>query len=250
MTDKSLLDEIRQRGVLRIPVEFTEPPEENGFPPEFYIDPATGQAAGIAPILGGLMANDLGVKLECVDLPWPEHIPALLAGKVDVLPKHNNTPERALFLEFANARFIIFRVTAILPVDSSITSKEALNQPGKVIVVWHGSSIREIIKREFPLARMKEFKEPQLEVAAGRADAWITDAVTKIFMEKHPTLKFLRDKEGKLIIFSREYAQPAIRPGDQRFLNWLNNWYQFHEAQGTIKYWCDTWWESFMADRE
>ncbi len=250
MTEKSLLDEIRQRGVLRIPVEFTGPPEEDGFPPEFYIDPQTGEPAGIAPMMGRLMAENLGVKLECVDLPWPEHIPALLSGKVDLLPKHCNTPERALQVEFANGRFVAFRVTALLPKDSPITKKEELNQAGKVIVTWHGSSIREIIKREFPLATMKEFAQPWLEISEGRADAWLTDAVTTIFLQKYPGLKFLRDEAGKLIIFSREYAQPAIRPGDPRFLNWLNNWYQYHEAQGAISYWCETWWESFMADRE
>ena len=249
MVEKSLLDEIRQRAVLRIPVEFSPPPEE-GFPPEFYIDPKSGEPWGIAPIMGKLMAENLGVKLECVDMPWPEQVPALLHGEVDLLPKHVNTPERALLVEFASGRFMVYRVTALIPADSAITAKEALNQAGKVISVWHGSSIREIIRREFPLATMQEFKYPWVEVEEGRADACLTDSVTTIFTQKHPGLKFLRDKEGKLTIFSREYAQPGIKPGDRRFLNWINNWYQYHEAQGTISYWCDTWWESFMADRE
>jgi len=250
MAEKLLLDEIRERGVLRIPVEFNPPPEVDGFPPEFYIDPETGEPSGLAPIISRLMAKDLGVELECVDMPWPEHIPALFSGKVDLLPKHVNTPERALTVEFANGRLMAYRVTALIPADSSVTDKEELNQEGKVISVWHGSSIREIIRREFPRATMKEFKKPSLEVEEGRADACLTDSVTKIFVEKHPGLKFLRDEEGKLVIFSWEYAQIGIKPGDQRFLNWINNWYHYHEAQGTIGYWCDTWWESFMADKE
>jgi polar amino acid transport system substrate-binding protein len=250
MTARSLLDEVLERGVLRIPVEFNPPPEVNGFPPEFYIDPQTGEPSGLAPIISGIMAKDLGVALECVDMPWPEHIPALLSGKVDLLPKHVNTPTRALTVEFTNGRLMAYRVTALIPADSTIADKAELNRKEKVISVWHGSSIREIIQREFPLATMKEFKSPSAEVAEGRADACLTDSVTKIFLEKHPGLKFLRDKEGKLVIFSHEYAQIAIKPGDQRFLNWINNWYQYNEAQGTISYWCDTWWESFMADRD
>jgi ABC-type amino acid transport substrate-binding protein len=249
MAETSHLDEICRRGVLRIPVDFSPPPTE-GFPPEFYIDPQRGEPWGIAPIMGRLLAEGLGVKLECVDMPWPEHIPALLRGDVDILPKHVNTPERALTVEFSNGRFMLYRVTALLPADSVITAKETLNQPGKVISVWHGSSIREIIKREFPQATMKEFKYPWVEVEEGRADACLTDSVTSIFLQQHPGLKFLRDDTGSLTIFSREYAQPGLKPGDQRFLNWVNNWYQHHEAQGTIGYWCDTWWESFMADRE
>jgi ABC-type amino acid transport substrate-binding protein len=250
MTVRSLLDEIRERGVLRIPVEFNPPPEVNGFPPEFYIDPKTGEPSGLAPIISRIMAKDLGAELECVDMPWPEHIPALLSGKVDLLPKHVNPPTRALTVEFSSGRLMAYRVTALIPADSTITDKEELNKEGKVISVWHGSSIREIIHREFPAATMKEFKSPSVEVQEGRADACLTDSVTKIFLDKHPGLKFLRDREGRLVIFSREYAQIAIKPGDQRFLNWINNWYQYHEAQGTIAYWCDTWWESFMADKE
>ena len=78
----------------------------------------------------------------------------------------------------------------------------------------------------------------------------LTDSVTTFFLKKHPRLKLLRAPDGTLKIFSREYAQPGIRPGDQRFLNWINSWYLYHEAQGTIARWCETWWESFMADKE
>ena len=96
---------------------------------------------------------------------------------------------------------------------------------------------------------MKEFKFPWIEVIEGRADACLTDSVTKVFLKKNPEIKLMRDKDENLIIFSREYAQHAIKPGDKRFLNWINNWYQYHDAQGTINHWCDTWWESFMADK-
>jgi polar amino acid transport system substrate-binding protein len=249
MTHASLLDEIRALGVLRIPVEFSAPPEE-GPPPEFYRDPATGEPAGIAPIIGGLVAADLGVRLECVDMPWPEHVPALLEGRVDLLPKHVNTPERALLVEFGIGRFMVYRVTALIRTDSGIARSEELNREGRVITVWHGSSIREVIRREFPKATMRELSDPSGEVESGRADACLTDSVTTFFMEKHPRLQFLRSPSGALQIFSREYAQPGIRPGDPRFLNWINSWYLYHEGQGTIARWCHTWWESFMADRE
>jgi len=67
-------------------------------------------------------------------------------------------------------------------------------------------------------------------------------------MEEHPGLRLLREKDGELVVLAREYGHPAIRPGDQRFLNWINNWLQYHKAQGTIGYWCHTWWQSWMAE--
>ena len=129
-----VLDEVRARGVLRIPVEFSAPPEE-GPPPEFYLDPKTGEPAGIAPIIGGLVARDLGVRLECVNMPWPDHVPALLDGRVDFLPKHVNTPERALHVEFGVGRFTVYRVTALVRDDSGIASRDALNREGRIITV-------------------------------------------------------------------------------------------------------------------
>ena len=138
MVEKNLLEDIRESGVLRIPVDFSPPPTD-GFPPEFYIEPKNGKEWGIAPIMGRHMAADLEVRLECVDMPSPEHMPSILSGKVDLLPKHVNTPKRALLVEFANGRFMLYRVTALIQEKELISDKEDLNQEGKIISVWYGS---------------------------------------------------------------------------------------------------------------
>jgi polar amino acid transport system substrate-binding protein len=243
----SVLDEILQRGALRIAVEFNDPPD-SGFPPEMYIDPESGKPWGIGPIIGGLIAEDLGVDLECVDLPWPEHVDALLDGRVDLLPKHVNTPERALRIEFASGRLNAYRVTALIPVGSDLT-KARLDQEDVVITSWHGSSTTQVAQKHFPNATTKEFKKPHIEVVEGRAHACVTDSITHIFLEKNPELELMRE-HGKLVVLSREYVHPSIKPDDPKFLNWLNNWLEYHEAQGTRRYWCEEWWESFMADQE
>ncbi len=36
-------------------------------------------------------------------------------------------------------------------------------------------------------------------------------------------------------------------PGDTRFLNWLNNFMAYRWNDGSLKYWADTWWNSWMA---
>lgn len=243
----SVLDEVLQRGRLRIAVQFTDPPE-SGFPPEMYIDPETGKPWGMAPIIGGLIASDLGVELECVDLPWPVHIDALLEGQVDLLPKHTNTPERALRVDFANGRLMSYRVTALVPAGSGLT-KEDLNRDDVVISTWHGSSTTQVARSQFPRADIRESETPDLELFEGRANARIGDSVTHTFLEKHPGFELMHEG-GKLVVLSREYVHPSIRQGDPRFLNWLNNWLNYHDAQGTLAYWCGEWWESFMADQE
>jgi ABC-type amino acid transport substrate-binding protein len=243
---RSTLDEIRERGVLRIAVEFNDPPK-SGFPPEMYIDPDSGEPWGIAPIMGGLVAKDLGVELECVDLPWPTHIDALLEGEVDLLPKHTNAPSRGLLVEFTDGRLIQNRVTCTVRKDSSISSRAQIDDPKVLIAYWHGSIIGEVARERFPNARYEEFAKPALAVSEGQADVCLNDSITHAFLDVYPDLALLRE-EGELVVLSREYVHMSIAPGDPRFLNWLNNWYRYHEAQGTIAHWCEDWWNAHMAD--
>jgi polar amino acid transport system substrate-binding protein len=207
------------------------------------------QPHGIAPIIGGLMAHDLGVELECVDMPWPRHIPSLLAGDVDVCPKHTNTPQRGLQVDFANGRLTQYRVTLMVRKEDEGRDVADFNRPDVKIVSWHGSSTTQVAQDKFPNATVYESPNPRDELESGRADATCGDSVTTIFLERHPGLRLLRN-DGRLIVLSREYVHPSIRPGDPRFLNWMNNWMEYQSAQGTIAYWCNDWWESFMADRD
>jgi polar amino acid transport system substrate-binding protein len=230
--------------MLRIAVAYSPPPEE-GHPPEFYRDPATGEPAGVVPELGKVMAADLGVKLEFVNVPWPEHMQALLANKVDLLLSYTNTPMRALEVEFAGP-LLPSEAVVLLSKHSPVQWREALNQPGRRIAIWHGSSIARVAAQFFPAAILVEAADPAGEVAAGRVDGGVVDAVTKIFMDKHPDLRLLRDAEGNLEVLAQEWGHPAIRPGDQRFLNWLNNWLDYHR-EGVIHYWIQNWWQSWMA---
>lgn len=245
MPAPSVLDQIREKGVVRIAVSFSAPPE-TGHSPEFYRDSISGEPTGVIPELGQVMAADLGVKAEFVDLPWPEHMRALLANRVDLLLSYTNTPARALVVEFAGP-LLPSQAVVMLPQDSSVEKLEALNQPGRRLAIWHGSSIARVVAATFPLATLVESPHPPAEVEAGQVDACIVDAVTKIFMQQHPSLKLLRDSAGKLVILAQEWGHPAIRPGDQKFLNWLNNWLDYHQ-DGPIRYWCHTWWQSWMVE--
>ena len=95
MEHKSLLDEIKQRGVFKIGSTLK-------YPPQMYKD-SNGEPAGYDVELMKMRANDMKVKLEVGDMDFPGLIPALLAGKVDMLSVGLvNTPERALSIEFTD----------------------------------------------------------------------------------------------------------------------------------------------------
>jgi ABC-type amino acid transport substrate-binding protein len=243
---RSALDNILERGSIRIAVTWSPPPE-TGFPPEFYMD-AEGQPQGIAIELGKLLAEDLGVTPEWHNVGWGDQFEALFRGDVDLLPKPTLTPKRALEMEFSE-RLMAFEVVALAK-RGAYTSIEQLNDPAKVVSGWKGSSCIGIARRHFPLAQLVEYDEEndsKRDVNDGKVDAIITDAVTKVSMAQTPELDFIRNPDGSKAILASEYGHFAVRIGDQRFLNFLNSWIAYHRALGLLDYWCNTWWLGFMA---
>lgn len=246
---ESTLDEILDRGSLRIPIEFLGHPD-TGDPPEMYRDPETGEPEGVAPRVAAMIASDLGVELEIVEILWPDQIPALFDHRVDLLPKHTLFPRRALHLEFAMGRLMEIRITCQVRADRAKEGIESMRREGVRIGVWHGSSNRDVAERFFPTARIVDASHPTRLLLDGEVAAIVGDAVTRRYLELNPDLALLREPDGELVILERGHNKVSIRPGDPKFLNWLNSWYDYRDAQGDIEDLCVTWWESFMADRE
>ncbi|MCY4369001.1 MAG: transporter substrate-binding domain-containing protein [bacterium] len=246
---ESTLDEILDRGSLRIPIEFLGHPD-TGDPPEMYRDPETGEPDGVAPRVAAMIASDLGVELEIVEILWPDQITALFDHRVDLLPKHTLFPRRALHLEFTMGRLMEIRITCQVRADRAEEGIESMRREGVRIGVWHGSSNRDVAERFFPTARIVDASDPTRLLLAGEVAAIVGDAVTKRYLELNPDLALLREPDGELVILERGHNKVSIRPGDPRFLNWLNSWYDYRDAQGDIEDLCVTWWESFMADRD
>ncbi len=245
----SVLDRILQRGRIRVAVQWSPPPDE-GYPPEMYLCPRTGEPSGIAPAIGNMIAEDLEVEAEFVDIPWGDQIAAVQAGDVDLLPKHTLIPSRALEVEFVDGRWLQIRITCLVRRDGPVQSVEDLQRPGVRFACWPGSSIETMIRRRFPVAQLIGSPDPSVDLVDGRADAILIDSVTKRFMELNPGLEFLRGDDGRALVLSREHNKIAIRANDPRFLNWLNSWYDYRDAQGDVRKWSVDWWEPQMADNE
>ncbi len=249
MTRESILDAVLRRGTLRVPIEFLGTPD-TGAPPEMYRDPETGKPEGVAPRVAAMIVEDLGVDLEIVEMPWPRQIGALLAGEVDLLPKHTAYPARALQIDFTLGRLMEIRLTCQVPAGEARAGLAALRRRKLRIGVWHGSSNRDVALRVFPDCEIHEASNPTELLLSGTVDSIVGDAVTARYLELNPKLALLREPDGKLVILSREYNKVSIRPGDARFLNWLNTWYDYRAGQGAIRELCEVWWEGFMGDRD
>ena len=233
------LQAILRRGEIRLAVEFKDP-DLTGFPPEMYVDKETANPSGVGPILFDIIAADLDVEPMYVDIPWPEHISALQDGDVDVILA-TNTPQRGLQVGFAGGRLMANRVVC-LTLTSARLSFQQIAKPDVRIACWRGSSVVDVAKFRFPEAIVEEYELPEKAVIEGDADFYINDSITHRFLELNPELDIVEDS-----VLSREFVHFAVRLGDADLRLWLNNWYCYHDAQGTIARWCRDWWESFMA---
>jgi ABC-type amino acid transport substrate-binding protein len=243
---RSMLDLVLERGMVRIPVVWWDPPDL-GPPPEFFLDPVSGRPSGVIPELGRILADELGVELELVEVPWHEHMHAVLSGRVDLLLSYTNLPERALHLDFAGP-LLTDEVMALVRHSDVGLPLTDFDDPRRSVGVSRGSSVRAIAERRLPNATIVDLDDPIEGLDAGVVDLVVEAAITKALLRRHPELGTIRSDDGRSTVLGMEYGHPAIPRGDERSLNWLRNWLDYHRAQGTIDQWCGTYWMSWMAD--
>lgn len=241
-----MIDAVRERGVLRIPVLWWDPPNE-GPPPEWYRDPGTGEPRGVVPELARIMADDLGVDLDLIETPWELMADAVLSGDVDLLMSYTNLPQRALKLDFAGPLLPDDVMALVRSSDTASTISE-LDREGVTVGVPTASSVIEIARRHFGRAALIEVDDPVAALETGVVDVAVDAAITKPLLERHPMITTIKAADGRSLVLGQEFGHPALRQGDPRSLNWVRNWLEYHRAQGTIGYWCGTYWKSWMAD--
>jgi len=230
---RSLLDEIRERGFIRVIAHW-------GVTSMQYLDPDTDEPAGFVGLAGKLLARDLGVRAEFVTgLPsYDDYFPALREGRADVRLKVTNTPQRGFEVEFTTQSIICEEGRFVIRRDRGLHSEADLNQSGRIIAVAKGSS-QALHGREYPPpAQIRTFPTATdifEAVLSGEVDACMHDTRVPTFLLAHPECTVLTGGDGQPVVPYVDCIHPCIKVGDQRFLNWLNNWVAFWKAGGTFQ---------------
>jgi len=190
-------------------------------------DPATGAWSGYNIDMANDLARTLGVKLELVMQPYATTIPALMTGKCDIAmtPLYRSS-ERALVVAFTDL-YSTIADQIVVAQSSPVKTWEDLNNDGISIAEAAGTTQEAYVKQAFPKAKLRSIVSDNtyafiLEVAAGRADAAITDRDTITRMAQNPQLKLrVLQPERSANPTGRAYA---VRPDDWHFVNFLNVW--------------------------
>jgi len=150
------------------------------FPPFEMTDP-NGEPTGISVDMAYAFGEYLGRPVEIRNIEWTGLIPALRTGSVDiVISSMTITPERDEQIDFS-IPYVQAGLTLLVSADSPVQGEDDLNESGIVLAVKSGTTGAITAQEKFPNAEIRVFDTVTacvLEVAQGKADAFIYDALT------------------------------------------------------------------------
>jgi polar amino acid transport system substrate-binding protein len=159
--------------VLRIGMDLTYPP--------FEMRNTAGDPDGVGVRMAEALAEYLGRPLKIVPMEFSGLIPALKTGHIDlILSSMTATEERRESIDFSDA-YAFTGLALLVRKDSDIESVEDLKKPGRVITAKAATTGETWAINNLPEAKRVVFEDQTacvLEVAQGRADAFIYDQLS------------------------------------------------------------------------
>jgi polar amino acid transport system substrate-binding protein len=142
-----------------------------------------GELTGIEPELARMLAADLGRELDFVERPFPQLIPALEAGEIDVIMSGMSvTPERARRVAFATPYLTVGQMALVREADlARVGHPDALRASGARVGFEEGTTGARFVLETLSGADARGFANPDAGVAALRAgeiEYFIHDAPT------------------------------------------------------------------------
>lgn len=242
LTRESVIEQVVQRGTLRVGLDVFVP---------WAMKDKKGELIGMEVDVAKKVAQDMGVKVEFVPTTWSGIIPALMAGKFDmIIGGMTMTPERNLKVNFTHPYYYVGQGLLANRKMTESWKLDDFNKPSVTLAVRMGSTAAVAARARFPKATLRMFDdEPSAlqEVRNGRAHGMISgQPLPTINADKYPDL--LKAYPDQL---TKEPICIAVRKGDVDTLNFLNNWIEATQDSGWMteqyNYWFGaTKWQSLV----
>ena len=222
------LDSILKKGSLVVGITGTQPP--------LNATDKEGKIIGFDAEIARLIAMNMGVKIKFATMPFPDLLPALKAGKVDmVLSAMTMTLERNLAVAFVGPYYVSGK--GILTKTQSIgvmQRAEGLNNPEFKVAALQNSTSQKFIEEAAPKAKLvttKSYDEAIDLLFQDKVDALVADYPFCAFSAFRYQDKGLVAGQSK---FTVEPLGIAV-PEDTLLINWLGNFLNMLEASGQMK---------------
>ena len=220
-----VLDQIRDSGVLRVPVMVGEEPG-------YVLNPETGEWGGFYMEWSNQIADVLGVEVETVETTWGNLAADFQAGRIDLALGLNPNPQRGLVVDYLSVPLFTDAWALVAREGFDRTTWGALNDPDVTLVVQSGSTMQvvaEAITPDATLTMVETRPLGALEIQAGRADAMLVAIFDAVRVQG--------EIGGEIIVPEPMLRNPATIgvarvEGNAGYLNWLTNWVNQQRALG------------------
>jgi ABC-type amino acid transport substrate-binding protein len=230
---QSVLDEIKQRGELRVAGVLYRP----------LISPRpNGEYVGLDVEVLKKIAADLGVKLNIINSEWATAVAGIETKKWDIVPALCVTDKRKEVVDFVITDINIGATLVTLASNpKNLTTIEAYNRPEVVFAVPAGAWSEAVAKEVAPKATHKAFGQTTSadllqEVIAGRADAVVLDTPiqTTVALSVHGNrLRIVPGHEKPLDVRACRVGY-AHQKGDRKFGQYLEDFLRKLKEKGEL----------------
>ena len=225
----STLDRIQQRGELILGTS-------GNMPSMTQVD-ESGKVTGFDIDIARYMASSMDVKLVTKVMPFSELLPALEAGKVDVVISNITiTPKRNLRAAFVgpymvSGKCIVSKNKALAKAEESTD----LNTAATTLAALKGSTSADFARELFPDATVVTVDD-----YVEAADMVKNDKVTGLLTDYPICMATLKNnpEAGFVSVFSLLTYEPigiALPANDAQFINWTNNFLDRLDGTETLK---------------
>ncbi|GEO87191.1 MULTISPECIES: transporter substrate-binding domain-containing protein [Alphaproteobacteria] len=225
------IEDIRSRGVLRIPAILNEVPY-------FNKDPRTGEWQGFVIDMANDIAKTLDVKLEVVESSWANAILDVQSGKVDMAFAVTATPVRAMSVSFSDPTYYNSFILVSAKEELNGKTWKELNDPKYTFAVDMGSAQDLITQQYLPQANVLRFKtrdEAIIAVSTGKADALVNTMLNGLVIAKKAATI------GSVKVPTPVLSTPSViavnYAGDETFKSFVSAWAEYNRRIGNNQTW-------------
>jgi polar amino acid transport system substrate-binding protein len=230
----TIIEQIMKRGTLNVGMATFVP---------WSMRDKEGNLIGFEIDVAKKLGEDLGVEVNFIPTAWDGIIPALIAGKFDVIISGMTvTSKRNLTVNFSVPyAHSGMRLVANKKMAEGKTTLEDFNKSDVVYVGRRGSTASQFLQRSLPKATGRFFDEDGqsfLEVVNGRATVTAGyDPTPATWLARYPDDLVVPIKK----LFNQGSEAFALRKGDVDTLNVFNNWILLRWQDGFLQERNDYW---------
>jgi len=217
VTAGPVIDRILEKGELVVGTTGEQPP--------LSAKTKDGKIIGMDADLANVMASAMGVKLDLVQIRFPDLLPALQAGKVDmVLSGMTMLPKRNLKVAFVGPYYVSGKgVLTKVETVAAMQDVNEMNKPDFSLVALKDSTSQMFVEKLIPRAKLittKSLDEAVNMVLKDKVDGLVADYPTCAVAAFRYRQKGLTAGKAR---FTYEPLAIAVPEGDPLLVNWVEN---------------------------